>query len=192
MEDPMFEHRSIHPAGRRAALSRAVLLTGTLALAGCGIFESSDPFAKLEVDGDIGLSADGDTVVFSLTVGNPTRRDLVLNDGSGLRGIALEVHALPAAGGGMLWRNYPPRGNMLIAMGWTLPAGRATELGGPRKLPVSIILGDSIPPGRYELRLRPHLDQRIPEEGLMPVELTLGGSPGAAVARLNQGARRSP
>jgi hypothetical protein len=172
MEDPMFEHRSIHPAGRRAALSRAVLLAGTLALAGCGIFESSDPFAKLEVDSSVEFTADGDTVVYALTVGNPSHRELTLTDDSGLGGMVLEVHAVPSAGGRLLWRSRP--GNIGTPTFLILPPGTAAGTW-PWKVPVSRILGDSIPPGRYELLVRPNFDQRIPEEGLMPVGLTLGG-----------------
>jgi hypothetical protein len=191
LEEAMPDHRDRGRSDPRVHRGLFLLLAGSLGLAACDIFESSDPFAKLEVDSSVELTADGDTVVYTLSVWNPSSRDLTLIGGTGHE-IFLEVHALRAEGGGVLWENRNCCANIGSLSGYTLLAGGDVTHTLQRKLPVSIILGDSIPPGRYELLVRPNFDQRIPEEGLMPVELTLGGSPGAAVARLNQGARRSP
>jgi hypothetical protein len=187
----MPDHRDRSRSDRRVRRGLFLLLAGSLGLAACDIFESSDPFTKLEVDSSVELTADGDTVVYTLSVGNPTRRDVTLVGGMG-RVFFLEVHTVRAEGGGVVWENRGCCVNLDALIGYLVPAEGSWTVMPHRKYPVSGILGGSIPPGRYELLVRPNFDQRIPEDGLMPVELTLGGSPGAAVVRLNQWARRSP
>jgi hypothetical protein len=173
MEDPMFKHRLMRPSGRSAVLSLVFVLAGTVALAGCGIFEGSDPFAELEVDGDIQLNAEGDTVLYSLTVVNPTNRDLTLTWSVRYPGVLLEVYAVPSDGGGPLW--ISPGGNLdpVISSKLTARGGMLTL---PGRAAVLNILGDSIPPGRYELRVRPNFEEPVPDRGLIPVEFSLGGS----------------
>jgi hypothetical protein len=174
-EDPMCKHRSLQSSGRNAALSLVALLFGTLGLAGCGVFESSDPFSRLELEGSVTLTADGDTVLYTLSVRNPTSRDVTLTDLSGLGVVQLEVHAIPTEGGGLLWNSRDLPRNIRTTTTWPVRAGESVT-SAPRKLPVSRILGDSIPPGRYEVRIRPNFEQEVPEDGLVPVELLLGES----------------
>jgi hypothetical protein len=175
LEEALPDLRDRSRSDRRVRRGLFLLLAGSLGLAACDIFESSDPFAKLEVDSSVELTADGDTVVYTLSVRNPTRRDLTLVGGMG-REIFLEVHTVRAEGGSVVWENRGCCANNNAQTIYIVPAGGSRTVMPHRKYPVSRILGDSIPPGRYELLVRPNFDQRIPEEGLMPVELTLGGS----------------
>lgn len=170
----MSEQRAGELSGRRFARSLLCLVAASFTLAGCDVFETFNPIIKLEVDGFVELSADGDTVLYTLSVRNPTGRDVTLTDSSCNGGFRLEVGAVPSEGGRLVWNSGDELRNICNTSLWPLPA-RGGTVSATSKRGVSRILGDSIPPGRYELRIRPNFEHRVSEHRLVPVELSLGG-----------------
>jgi hypothetical protein len=173
----MFVQRPGGLSQRGFGRSLLLLVAASFTLAGCDVFETFNPILKLEVDGFVELSADGDTVLHTLSVRNPTGRDVTLTDSSCNGGLRLEVRTVPSEGGVLVWDSGDVLRNICTPSIWPLPARGGTVSGIITRLPVPRILGDSIPPGRYELRIRPNFDQRVPvpEHRLVPVELLLGG-----------------